>query len=320
MSETANRIVGQENGVDVYQNAMENYEENEPDLSQEECWAVISAFFEYRGIVRQQLASYDHFVDYDVHDVVEANREVILQHVEDQNDMESQIRRIRITFSNPAVSVATHTEADGSVNRIWPHEARLRNLTYSCPVYVDVTCGTAVVPCTEATSSTFHELCDANETVITQTAFIGKIPVMIRSKHCNLYEKTDYEITSLQECPYDQGGYFIINGSEKVLIAQERLASNCLFVFKTPAPSTHTHTAEIKSTNEKGDVRTVQLLLMERIPFVKKEIPVKVLFFALGVTNEQDIMSRICLGVRNHDLEEAVKTCFEEAFAIQSRT
>ncbi|CAG8610427.1 7884_t:CDS:10, partial [Racocetra fulgida] len=50
------------------------------------------------------------------------------------------------------------------------------------------------------------------------------------------------------------GGYFIINGSEKVLIAQERLASNCLFVFKTPSPSTHTHTAEIKSTNEKGDV------------------------------------------------------------------
>ncbi|CAG8610447.1 7885_t:CDS:2, partial [Racocetra fulgida] len=91
MSETANRIVGQENGVDVYQNAMENYEENEPDLSQEECWAVISAFFEYRGIVRQQLASYDHFVDYDVHDVVEANREVILQHVEDRNDVETQI-------------------------------------------------------------------------------------------------------------------------------------------------------------------------------------------------------------------------------------
>ncbi|CAG8810621.1 20406_t:CDS:2, partial [Gigaspora margarita] len=125
---------------------------------------------------------------------------------------------------------------------------------------------------------------------------------MVRSKHCNLYEKNDYEIASLQECPYDQGGYFIINGSEKVLIAQERLADNCLFVFKTPpSPSTHTHTAEIKSTNEKGDIRTVQLLLMER----SGEIG--------------DIMSRICLGVRNHDLEEAVKTCFEEAFAIQSR-
>ncbi|CAG8486678.1 8904_t:CDS:10 [Scutellospora calospora] len=354
MNVIANKNAGQEN--DIYQNVMENYDENEPDLSQEECWAVISAFFEYRGIVRQQLASYDHFVDYDVHDIVEANHEVILQHVEDRNDLEAQIvnnnlvlwnmfmefmmfyfskwnfvsmsnikeRRIRITFSNPAVSVATHTEADGSVNRIWPHEARLRNLTYSCPVYVDVSCGTAVVPWNEATSSTFHELCDANET----------IPVMIRSKHCNLYEKTDYEITSLQECPYDQGGYFIINGSEKVLIAQERLADNCLFVFKTPTPSIHTHTAEIKSTNEKGDVRTVQLLLMERsgeigitghfiharIPFVKKEIPIKILFFALGVTNEQDIMSRICLGVRNHELEEAVKTCFEEAFAVQSRT
>ncbi|CAG8810619.1 20405_t:CDS:2 [Gigaspora margarita] len=159
MDEIAGRTVRQEN---IYQNATE------------ECWAVISAFFEYRGIVRQQLASYDHFVDYDVHDVVEANSEVILQHVEDRTDLEAQIRRIRINFSNPAVSVATHTEADGSVNRIWPHEARLRNLTYSCPVYVDVSCGTTVVPWTEAASSTFHELCDENETIFTQTAFIGK--------------------------------------------------------------------------------------------------------------------------------------------------
>ena len=54
--------------------------------------------------------------------------------------------------------------------------------------------------------------------------FIGKVPIMLRSEYCSLHDHTDKELTELGECPYDEGGYFIINGSEKVLIAQERMA------------------------------------------------------------------------------------------------
>jgi DNA-directed RNA polymerase beta subunit len=64
--------------------------------------------------------------------------------------------------------------------------------------------------------------------------FIGRLPIMLRSQYCMLARKSQRDRVDLGECPYDQGGYFIINGSEKVLIAQERMANNHVYVFKKP--------------------------------------------------------------------------------------
>lgn len=66
---------------------------------------------------------------------------------------------------------------------------------------------------------------DPVETQFLKT-FVGKIPIMLRSTYCLLNELTDRDLTELNECPLDPGGYFIINGSEKVLIAQEKMATN----------------------------------------------------------------------------------------------
>lgn len=59
-----------------------------------------------------------------------------------------------------------------------------------------------------------------------QKTFIGKIPIMLRSYNCSLHPLSDRDLTELNECPLDPGGYFIINGSEKVIIAQEKMATN----------------------------------------------------------------------------------------------
>merc|ERR1719158_2752323 len=82
--------------------------------------------------------------------------------------------------------------------------------------------------------------------------FLGMIPVMLKSNICRLYDCPDQELTMLGECPYDQGGYFIINGTEKVLIAQERMANNAVYVFKKRQPSPLAVTAEIRSVVEQG--------------------------------------------------------------------
>ena len=63
-------------------------------------------------------------------------------------------------------------------------------------------------------------------------AFIGKIPIMVRSKFCALNEKNDPARVDVKECVFDEGGYFIIGGGEKVLVAQERMANNFVYVFK----------------------------------------------------------------------------------------
>ncbi|KAG7144167.1 DNA-directed RNA polymerase II subunit RPB2 like protein [Verticillium longisporum] len=77
--------------------------------------------------------------------------------------------------------------------------------------------------------------------------FIGRMPIMVKSKICHLSRESENDLFMLNECPYDQGGYFVINGSEKVLIAQERSAANIVQVFKKAQPSPFSYTAEIRS-------------------------------------------------------------------------
>lgn len=93
-----------------------------------------------------------------------------------------------------------------------------------------------------------------------------QVPIMLQSQFCildNLSEKDMYE---LNECPYDKGGYFVINGSEKVLIAQERMATNRVYVFAKSQPSPVSYLAEIRSAVEKGGktISSMQIKMMRR--------------------------------------------------------
>lgn len=73
---------------------------------------------------------------------------------------------------------------------------------------------------------------------------------MLRSSYCTLYQNSEKDLTELGECPYDQGGYFIINGSEKVLIAQEKMSTNHVYVFKKRQPNKFAYVAEVRSMAE----------------------------------------------------------------------
>jgi DNA-directed RNA polymerase II subunit RPB2 len=129
---------------------------------------------------------------------------------------------------------------------------------------------------------------------------------MLRSQFCSLAEQPDAALAELGEDPYDQGGYFVINGSEKVLIAQERMAANHVYVFRKSQPSKYAYVAECRSVVE-GSTRggsgvSVKLLapksakarggagggggsgsvLRASIPYIKADIPILILFRALG--------------------------------------
>jgi len=84
---------------------------------------------------------------------------------------------------------------------------------------------------------------------------------MLKSTHCVLHAKTDKELTDLGECPYDQGGYFVVTGSEKVLIAQERMCNNHVYVFP-PVSGSEVRVAEIRSQPE-GASRPAQALYVK---------------------------------------------------------
>ena len=133
---------------------------------------------------------------------------------------------------------------------------------------------------------------------------------MVRSDFCILHNKDSQERIHLGECEYDQGGYFVINGSEKVIVAQEKMTNNFVYVFHKKQPSKYSWIAEIRShmegSIEKPSTFSIKLFNKIRkdksqvqvfrcnIPYVKDEISLVLLFRALGYVSDREILEIIC--------------------------
>ncbi|KAI9225884.1 MAG: DNA-directed RNA polymerase II subunit RPB2 [Piptocephalis tieghemiana] len=312
------------------------------EITQEDCWTVITSFFDKNGLVRQQLDSFDDFVLTTLQELVEENRSMVLQTVARSADNDHELtKRYHIEFGQVYLAKPSHTEADGSTDTLMPQHARLRNLTYSSPIYLEMRKQVMVADPQHPRNvgvTSIHEMYMEEERgegfeESWERVFIGKIPIMLRSRFCHLSEFTDEQLFDLQECPYDQGGYFVINGSEKVLIAQERMATNQVYVFQKPQPSPITFTAEIRSQPEKSSQAPSSLLikLLARasdrtavgqfirttLPYIRQDVPIIVVFRALGVISDHEILEHIVYDRSDAQMQEMLKPCIEEAFEIQ---
>lgn len=128
---------------DQFQQQMGADDDNEdisPDLWQESCWTIISAYFDERGLVRQQLDSFDEFVQIKVQRMVEETLpiQIVGEMTHQSVNEDEEPDRFEIKFDQIYLSVPTHWEKDGAITKINPLDARLRGLTYSAPLYVDV--------------------------------------------------------------------------------------------------------------------------------------------------------------------------------------
>ncbi|KAF2677072.1 RNA polymerase II second largest subunit [Lentithecium fluviatile CBS 122367] len=329
----------------------EDYYEEDDGITSEDCWAVITSFFDTKGLVSQQLDSYDEFTRNTIQDIVSENGNVILEqntpYNPDEDDNPIIKRRYIITFGRVFLARPTHVEGDGSTNQLYPHEARLRNLTYSSAMMADI--DNKIMVARETTAVTTEGDEETETFGATQIkweredepggsaarVFIGKLPVMLRSELCHLRNQTDEALFGLNECPYDQGGYFVINGSEKVLIAQERSAANIVQVFRKkqgPVP----WVAEIRSAVEKGtrlissfNIKWTENSLMQprtpgpfayaTLPYIKSDVPIGIVFRALGIVSDEDILTHICYDHQDTPLMELLKPSIEEASVIQDR-
>jgi len=300
-------------------------DEINPELWQEACWIVISSYFDEKGLVRQQLDSFDEFIQMSVQRIVEDSTQVELQ--AEATHMTGEVEnppRYLLKFEQIYLSKPTHWEKDGAPSPMMPNEARLRNLTYSAPLYVDI--NKTVIKEGEEDRVTNHP-----------KTFVGKIPIMLRSTYCLLNGLTDRDLTELNECPLDPGGYFIINGSEKVLIAQEKMATNTVYVFSMK-DSKYQYKAEIRSCleNSSRPVSTLWVNMIARggagarkvaigqriiaiLPYIRQEIPIMIVFRALGFVSDRDILEHIIYDFDDPEMMEMVKPSLDEAFVIQEQ-
>lgn len=246
------------------------------------------------------------------------------QHLPGHTEIDES-RRLILSFGRLRMGRPVFQEATGDTHLLYPNQARLRNLTYSAPLYCEIKKDEVIM---QDGKERVHE---SDPTPI----FMGRIPVMLRSKYCLLDSfSSDKELNRMGECHVDQGGYFIINGSEKVLLAQERMSSNHVFVFVKSQPSKYSHVAEVRSVSEVSNrpASSVAVKLLSRgsgkdglsgstivctLPSLRQDIPIVILFRALGCANDKEVMSHICYDLSSDALTSAVMPSIEEAQVIQ---
>ena len=200
------------------------------DYKSEDPWSLITSYFgggEYlQRLVRHQLESYNDFVSHQIPKTVGMFNPVVVRSEQDYNkELDLYSLEMLITFENFYIYRPQIHENNGATKIMFPHEARLRNFTYASAMTVDINIKYII-----RTGEQLQNI----QTIYSKLPkiHIGKLPIMLNSCICVLsqYKHVDHKVTG--ECRVDPGGYFIINGSEKTVLGQERAAENKVYCFK----------------------------------------------------------------------------------------
>ncbi|MFH0817026.1 MAG: DNA-directed RNA polymerase subunit B'' [Candidatus Micrarchaeota archaeon] len=225
---------------------------------------LLSAYFKENNLVRQHLESYNKFLEFGIQEVIDKVGQV-----------EPNIEGYKLKFGRVRLERPMIVEADGSRRPIYPMEARLRNLTYAAPVFLQIT---PVIHDVERRG--FNEV------------FVGELPVMLKSKLCHLDSMSRDEFYDVGEDPNDPGGYFIINGSERVLVSIEDLAPNRIMCSQEKDGALVS--AKVFSTRFGFRARCVvdrtnEGLLYVTFPAAPTNLELITVLRALGLTKDSDI-------------------------------
>lgn len=226
-----------------------------------------------------------------------------------------------------SITPPTIFENNGSQKIMYPNDARLRNFTYASNLFIDVRFRTR-----ERYGPGFIYTKESELKTLSKIN-CGKIPVMVGSKACIRSIKTNHRNIEYEECEFDEGGYFIVNGTEKVIICQERQAENKIYVFhNSKTQSKYSHVCEIKSLPDKRIVtpKNIQVKITSKetmygknikvsIPHIKQDVPLFVVFKVLGITADYEIVHTILHSVPKADWGEYTQfllASLEEASTI----
>ena len=301
-------------------------DDEDEEINDKDSWKVIRAYFKQHGLVSQQIGSFNQFVGKNIQEIIDENKTISIEvdtnysrkDADEETKYELSFSQSRIAANPQFIEINTNLE-----NKIFPNDARVRNLDYLSELSLDVIWR-------EKRKSGVNERTYANVN-------IGKIPIMVRSKYCSLNDKSDTERVAVKECEFDQGGYFIIGGGEKVIVAQERMATNFVYVFNKKEQSGYSWQAEVRS-NIDGSNRPPVLfavkiskknthlknnlggLITARIPYVKADIPIVILFRALGLESDKDIMDYIIFDEEDNSFKELLRPSLEYASEYRGKT
>lgn len=273
-------------------------------FSEEDAFKVADLLMkQHDALYAHQYNSYNRFVDEQIHNfLLNSNNNVFFEKITNNKVYKYSFRYSNISIKPPYIDVDNED--------MFPQDARLRNFTYGGKLVANVT--------------QIQEITDINteqkvEKVIgdTQNEYpIAVIPIMLRSKYCNLVIKKKY---INNECRYDPGGYFIVNGAEKVIMPPERMIDNRPLVFITKDSSTTIHKVQVNSKNHKTDEMQIINIRMKKdnsinilVPILN-EVSVFILMRALGIESDLEIINHIVYDKNDTDMLNIVRIAIEKS-------
>lgn len=310
----------------IYNNQMGERSEFSSDVS----WKLIESYFDknyLEQLVRHQLESYNDFVNIQIQKTIEMFNPITIR---SENTYDSDTGKypleIIITFDNFTIYRPRIHENNGATKLMMPHEARARNFTYGSIMNVDINIKYIILSGVNLENS---------QTIIKTIPKIniGKLPIMLKSCICVLNQHNFVDNRFTGECRSDPGGYFIINGTEKTVICQERAAANRIYCFKVQKQSHKWEwMAEIKSVPDYKQISPKQINMYIssksngfgkgiyiQLPRTKQPIPIFIIYRALGIISDKDICSQIMLNITDAKLKKmlfALKASIIDANSI----
>ena len=224
---------------------------------------IVKKNLEHSSLVESNITSFNEFIEHRMQEIVDEISETI-----SKEDFEIILGQIKV--GKPRI-----IEADGSSSLLMPYEARLRNATYSAPITLELTV-------------------KKDNQVDSEVVEIGKIPIMVKSKVCNTNGMSKEDLIKNYDDPLDTGGYFIINGNERVMIMAEDLAENQPFIEENKRGE-----LKLRLFSSRGTYRIPTTISENNdgifeISFSRfKNLPVIVVLKILGLTKESDIAKYI---------------------------
>ena len=281
--------------------------DSDPELP----WKVIQRLFDDdpQMMVRHHIDSYNDFFGKGIFKIFRERNPIILQKEQDPDTQEFNLRcelylggknGDKVYFGKPIIY------DDDREHYMFPNEARLRNMTYGTTIHydVDVVFKIAVPDSGEGGGGSRIEV----TTATLERILLGRFPIMVQSNHCILHGLEPKARFYMGECKNDYGGYFIIDGKEKTIISQEKFADNMLYIRENNEENVYTHAADIRTVSEDASKpeRTLSVRIVApttlltnkqivvNIPNVRSPVPLFIVFRALGVLSDREILE-FCL-------------------------
>ena len=267
-------------------------------------WKIIHKYFtdNPNNLVNHHLESYNDFFNGGINRIFNENNPIRFIEREDESEPDSQRNECmlylggkdgsKIYLGKPIIYDDNHSHF------MYPNDARLRNMTYGATVHYDV----------DVDFIYYDNGTKLEKTITLEKIFLGRFPIMLQSNLCILSGLEKEARFNMGECRNDYGGYFIIDGKEKIVIPQEKFADNMLYIRQNKDDDIYSNSAEIRSVSEDTSkpIRTTAVKIVApspsftnnqivvAIPNVRKPIPLFIVMRALGIISDKDII-KTCL-------------------------